>query len=176
MLRKCYLGYGRDIHPNFINPTVNNMFNTKVVACDWITTFNDAQLIINKKRLKNGFNYELYKDEYRLMENMTMKDGTHPIRVNKYTAIPDDYKGWIFSSIGALDAISFDEFEWYLTNAAGFYNKTNPMFNPFNHNTFDEMVMAQTYIDFTGMSQKERRIACKEINEIGFHGIVLRRR
>lgn len=176
MLRKCWLGYGRDIHPSFINPTENNKFHTKIVACDWITTFNDAQLELDKTRLVNGIKYEIYKDDYRQMENITMKDGTHPIKVNKYTAIPDDYKGWMFCSVGALDSISFDEFEWYLTNGAGYYNKENPSFNPFAHKTFDEMVMAQSYINFSGMSQKERRAACKSTGESGFHGIVLRRK
>jgi hypothetical protein len=176
MLRKCYLGYGRDIHPTFINPTEINEYHTKVVACDWITTFDEAQVELNKKRLVNGIKFEIYKDEFPVMKNMTMKDGTHPIRVNKYTAIPDDYYGWIFSSVGALDSISYSEFEWYLTNGAGYYNKENPEFNPFLHKTFDEMVMAQSYINFKEMSQKERRAACKATGETGFHGIVLRRK
>jgi hypothetical protein len=176
MLRKCWLGYGRHLNLNFYNPTAKNKFKTMTVGVDWITTFNDAQLELDKTRLVNGIKYETYKDDYRQMENMTMKDGTHPIKVNKYTAIPDDYDGWIFCSVGALDSISFDEFEWYLTNGAGYYNKDNPSFNPFSHRTFDEMVMAQSYIDFSGMTQKERRFACKDKGESGFHGIVLRRK
>lgn len=176
MLRKCWLGWGRHLSLNFYNPTSKNKFKTMTVGCDWITTFDDAQKEQDKSRLLNGIKYELYKDDYKFMQNMTMKDGTHPIRVNKYTAIPDDYYGWIFASVGALDNISFDEFEWYLTNGAGYYNRENPKYNPFSHQTFDEMVMAQSYIDFTGMSQKERRIACKSTGESGFHGIVLRRK
>lgn len=176
MLRKCWLGYGRHLNLSFYNPTAQNEFKTMTVGVDWITTFNDAQLELNKTRLVNGIKFETYKDDYRQMENMTMKDGTHPIKVNKYTAIPDDYEGWAFCSVGALDSISFDEFEWYLTNGAGYYNKENPSFSPFVHNTFDEMVMAQSYIDFHGMTQKERRVACKETGESGFHGIVLRRK
>lgn len=176
MLRKCYLGYGRHLNLNFYNPEVKNKFKTMTVGVDWITTFKDAQLELNKTRLKNGFNYELYKNDYPQMENMTMKDGTHPIRVNRYTAIPDDYTGWIFCSVGALDAISFEEFEWYLTNAAGYYNNINPSFNPFSHRSFDEMVMAQSKIDFSGMTQPQRRAACKATGESGFHGIVIRRK
>lgn len=175
MLRKCWLGYGRHLNLNFYNPTAKNKFKTMTVGVDWITTFNDAQLKLDKTRLVNGIKYETYKEDYRQMENITMKDGTHPIKVNKYTAIPDDYKGWIFCSVGALDSISFDEFEWYLTNGARYYNKENPSFNPFAHRTFDEMVMAQSFIDFSGMTQKERRVACKATGESGFHGIVLRR-
>ena len=97
MLRKCWLGYGRHISANFFNPTAKNKFNTMVVACDWITSFNDAQLEFNKERLLTGIKYELYKDDYKQMQNITMKDGTHPIKINKYTAIPDDYYGWMFS-------------------------------------------------------------------------------
>lgn len=175
MLRNCYLGYGRDIHPNFYNPTAKNKYKTMVVACDWITSFNDAQLELNKNRLLTGIKYEKYKDDYKFMQNITMKDGTHPIKINKYTAIPDDYFGWMFCSIGALDKISFDEFEWYLSNAKGYFNSEKPFHSPFKHKIFDAMVMAQSYIDFTNLSQEERRIACKKTGESGFHGIVLRR-
>lgn len=156
MLKQCCLGYGRDIHPNFYNPTAKNAYKTKVVCCDWITTFPDAQLEIDKTRLRNGFTYQNYRDDYVVMENMTMRDGTHPIRTNKYTGIPDDYSGWIFCSVGVLDVLSNEEFEWYMTNAKGYYNRTNPSFNPFIHRASNEMV-----------SNSDTK---------GFHGIVLRRK
>ncbi len=176
MTRQCFLGYGRHLNLNFYNPTAKNKYKTLTVGCDWLTTFDDAQKEMDKTRLINGFKYEKYKDDYRIMENMTMRDGTHPIRINNHNAIPDDYYGWIFCSIGVLDVLSNDEFEWYLTNAARYYNTVNPNFNPFKHRTFDEMVMAQTYIDFTGMTQKERRAACSATGESGFHGLVIRRK
>lgn len=156
MLKKCYLGYGRNIHPNFDNPTEKNKYKKKVVCCDWITTFDDAQKEINKSRLRNGFKYKDYKDDYITMENMTMKDGENPIKVGKYTAIPDDYCGWIFCSVGILDVLSHDEFEWYMTNCKGYFNRTNIAANPFNHRASNEMVSNH--------------------NLKGFHGIVLRRK
>lgn len=156
MLKKCYLGYGRDLHPNFYNPTAKNKYKTKVVCCDWITTFPDAQLEMNKNRLLNGFSYKNYKDDFMEMQNMTMKDGTHPIRADKYTGIPDDYYGWVFCSVGVLDVLSDEEFEWYITNAKGYYNRQNPSANPFAHRASDDMV-----------SNPDTK---------GFHGIILRRR
>jgi hypothetical protein len=176
MKRECFLGYGRHLNLSFYNPTAKNKYKTMTVGVDWLTSYDDAQKHYDKRKMKNGFKYEAYKNDYRKMENMTMKDGTNPIRINKYTAIPDDYMGWMFCSIGVLDVLSYDEFEWYLTNAAGYYNTENPEHNPFNHRTFDEMVMAQSYIDFSGMNQKERRAACKATGETGFHGLVIRRK
>ena len=90
MLKKCYLGYGRKIRMNFYNPTAENKFKTKLVAVDWITTFDDAQKEINKLPLTNGFKYENYKDDFVIMQNITMKDGTHPIRVESFRGIPDE--------------------------------------------------------------------------------------
>lgn len=156
MLKRCYLGYGRDLHPNFYNPTVKNEYKTKIVCCDWITTFSDAQKEVDATRLRNGFTYKNYKDDYVIMQNMIMKDGTNPIKVGKYTAIPDDYCGWVFCSVGVLDVLSNEEFEWYITNAKGYYNKTNTEFNPFKHKATDSMVSNP------GVK--------------GFHGIVLRRK
>lgn len=152
--RECYLGYGRKIRMNFINPTKDNDYHTKLVAVDWITSFDDAQLEINKTPLQNGFKYEDYKDDFVEMVNMTMKDGSHPIRVNDFNGIPDDYRGWVFCAVGVLDVLSYDYYEWYPTNCKGYYN-SNPNINPFNHRASNEMV--------------------SNPNTTGFHGIVLRR-
>ncbi len=155
MLRQCYLGYGRKIRMNFYNPTATNKFKTKLVAVDWITTFDDAQKEINKLPLTNGFKYENYKDDFVIMKNMTMKDGTHPIRVESFRGIPDDYYGWVFCAIGVLDVLSYDYYEWYITNAKGYYNRIKPSSNPFIHRASNEMV-----------SNPDTK---------GFHGVVLRR-
>ncbi|MCL2860887.1 MAG: adenine-specific methyltransferase EcoRI family protein [Firmicutes bacterium] len=112
-LKQCYLGYGRKMRMNFHSPTLANNYNEKLVACDWLTTFNDAQNEIDKKRLRTGIKFEEYRDDYPIMENMTMKDETNPIRVNNFLAVPDDYFGWMFCSIGILDVLSNEEFEWY---------------------------------------------------------------
>ncbi|MCL2539924.1 MAG: adenine-specific methyltransferase EcoRI family protein [Firmicutes bacterium] len=155
LLKQCYLGYGRKLRMNFFNPTIDNEYNTKLVACDWITTFYDAQEAVDKSRLLNGIKYEDYEDEYMVMENMTMKDGTHPIRVNNFRAIPDDYYGWMFCSIGVLDILSNEEFEWYGTGFKGYLN-TNRHISPFEHRASNEMV--------------------SNANTKGFHGVVIRRR
>lgn len=156
MLRQCYLGYGRKIRMNFYNPTVNNEFKTKLVAVDWLTSFDDAQKEVNKHLLNNGFKYENYKDDFVVMENMVMKDGTHPIRVESFRGIPDDYYGWVFCAIGVLDVLSYDYYEWYITNAKGYYNRENKAYNPFAHRASNEMV-----------SNSDTK---------GFHGVVLRRK
>ncbi len=155
MLKTCYLGYGRHLSLNFYNPTENNQFKTKTVAVDWLTSFSDAQDEINKQQLRNGFKYENYKNDFTAMKNMTMKDGTHPIRADKFSGIPDDYFGWIFCSVGVLDVLSNDEFEWHITNAKGYYNKVNPSANPFAHRASNEMV--------------------SNPGEKSFHGVVIRR-
>ena len=90
------------------------------------------------------------------MQNITMKDGTHPIRVESFRGIPDDYYGWVFCAIGVLDVLSYDYYEWYITNCKGYYNRENPSYNPFAHRASNEMV--------------------SNPNSKGFHGVILRRK
>jgi hypothetical protein len=72
MLKQAYLGFGIELHMTFDNPTKeNNYSGTKIVNCDWITTFPEAQAARNKKHFKSGVKYELYKDEYEELPNMT---------------------------------------------------------------------------------------------------------
>lgn len=135
MLGTAFLGFSANTSAgylalNFINPTIENEFHTKKVACDWITSFSEAQDARNKKKLNTGIKYELYKHDYEELPNMVMKDGTHPIRV-ACDAIPDDYPGWMFSAPNVLAAISFTEYDWYGTHFTGYFNKTNPDANPF---------------------------------------------
>lgn len=139
MLHKCYLGYGRHLNINFVNPDTQGIAKCKLVGVDWITTFSDAQDEIDKTRLYNNVQYETYKDEFYEMENMTMKDGTHPIRINNISIIPDDYSGWMFSSIGVLDKLSNEEFEWYIPKCQKYFNQTCSTLNPFNHNISEDM-------------------------------------
>lgn len=91
MLKQAYLGLGVHLALNFNNPTKDNAYHTKSVACDWITSFSEAQDERNARHFKSGIVYELYKDEFVEMPNMTMKDGTHPIRVP--AQFPEDYDG-----------------------------------------------------------------------------------
>ena len=135
MLGTTFLGFSANTSAgylalNFINPTIDNAFHTKKVACDWITSFHEAQETRNAKKLNTGIKYDIYSQEYEELPNMVMKDGTHPIRV-ACDAIPDDYTGWMFSAPNVLATISFTEYEWYGTHFTGYFNKTNPAANPF---------------------------------------------
>lgn len=156
MLRKAYLGYGRQIGLNFNNPTAENRYNKKLVMCDWITSFSERQDEINKIPFVTGIKYELYKDEYFEMENMTMKDGTHPMRLQNFKSMPDDYDGWMFCSVGILDVLPQDDYEWYGTNFHKYFNRNNISANPFNHKMSNEM--------------------CIHNNKQMFHGIVFRKK
>lgn len=156
MLRQAYLGFGVEVHMTFDNPTKDNNYSgTKVVNCDWITTFPEAQAARNVKQFKSGIKYDMYKDEFVYMPNMTMKDGTHPIRVSMST-YPEDYIGWMFTTVGVLDNLDMDTYEWYATECKGYLNQ-HPDFSPFAHK-----VDADTYIIANGKK--------------AFGGIVFRKR
>ena len=132
MLRKAYLGSGIEIHMEFNNPTKENGYNgTKIVNCDWIVSYPEAQMERNAKHYKSGIKYADYADEYEVMPNMVMKDGTCPIRVSMST-YPEDYDGWMFASSGVLDNLDQDTYEWYGTGFRGYFNKINPTANPFS--------------------------------------------
>ena len=62
----------------------------------------------------------------------------------------------MFSSIGVLNELSNDEFEWYITSAKGYFNKENPQANPFAHRVTDTMLT---------LNDKRK-----------YHGIILRRK
>jgi hypothetical protein len=144
MLEQAYLGFGIELHMTFDNPTrENNYSGTKVVNCDWITSFPEAQAERNAKHFKSGISYNLYKEEYIEMIGMTMKDGTHPIRVSMST-YPEDFDGWMFSTIGVLDNLDMETYEWYVTECKKYLN-SNPEASPFTHK-----VDAQTYIGADG--------------------------
>lgn len=144
MLKQAYLGFGIELHMTFDNPTKeNNYSGTKVVNCDWITSFPEAQDTRNAKHFKSGVKYTLYKDEFVEMPNMTMKDGTHPIRVSMST-YPEDFNGWMFTTVGVLDNLDMETYEWYTTECKGYLNQ-HPEYSPFTHK-----VDAKTYIGVDG--------------------------
>lgn len=133
ILKQAYLGFGVHLALTFANPTKeNNYSGERAVACDWITSFSEAQAERNAKHFKSGVKYDLYKDEYKEMPNMIMKDGTHPIRVST-SAYPEDYTGWMFAPISVLDNLDQEAYEWYGTHLHGYFNSTNPGANPFAH-------------------------------------------
>lgn len=139
MLGEAYLGFGVELHMTFDNPTKeNNYSGTKVVNCDWITSFPEAQRARNAKHFKSGIKYDIYKEDYEEMPAMTMKDGTHPIRVSMST-YPEDYNGWMFATIGVLDNLDQEVYEWYCTAYYGYYNNNNGENNIFAHKASRDM-------------------------------------
>jgi len=163
MLNEAYLGTSGNTNSgylalDFLNPTAENAYKVKKVACDWITSFSEAQDERNKILHGHitGIDYEVYAKDYIEMPEMTMLDGSHPIRVPA-DGIPDNYTGWMFASANILTKVDLSEYEWYGTNFKGYYNKTNPGANPFSHEATDDMVK-------------------NPVNGKGFHGIVFRRK
>ena len=159
MLKKAYLGHNIYIGLNFYNPTSTNEYKQKSVACDWITSYSEAQEERNAeyKNHKSGVDYNLYKDDYLVYENITMKDGTHPIRVPA-TQLPDNYNGWMLTSVNVLNTIDLDEYEWYITNAKKYFNTTNPSANPFAHKATDTMLILNGKKCFHGIVLKKKTI------------------
>ena len=157
MFNQAYLGFGVHLALTFANPTnENNYSGERAVACDWITSFPEAQDKRNAKHFKSGVKYDIYKDEYKEMPNMLMKDGTHPIRVST-SAYPEDYTGWMFAPISVLDNLDQEAYEWYSTSFRKYFNSTNPGANPFAHKLSDEM-----YIKADGKP--------------GFYGVIFRKK
>ena len=155
--REAYLGYGAGIPDmNFYNPITNNLYKTKIIAVDWITSFSDAQDERNEElqNKQTGIDYNIYKDEYIEMENMIMKDGTKAIRVPA-TQIPDNYSGWMFTSVQFLQLYDLRKYDWYPTNLMGYYN-SHPEINPFKG--------------------KAGNHVCKHNGKSMFHGIVFRKK
>ena len=123
MLGKAYLGYGVHLPLTFANPTKeNNYSGEKSVACDWITSFSEAQAERNARHFKSGVKYDLYKDEFEVVDKMVMKDDTCPIRVST-SVYPEDFIGWMFASISILDNLDQETYEWYSTDTTGFFNQ-----------------------------------------------------
>ena len=159
MLKQAYLGYSGNneagyLALNFNNPTVENKYHTKKVACDWITSFDNAQQERNSKHWKSGVKYEIYKDEYINMTDMPMKDGTFPIRVPS-DAFPEDYDGWMFTPVNVLNKLD-ETYEWYITNCKGYLN-AHPEINPLNQAATDKMV-------------------ANPLTGKGFHGVLFRKK
>lgn len=135
MERKVWLGYGRHLAMEFKNPTGGK---NKKVAVDWITTWPDAQIMLNKSDINSKITYD--KMAYKDMTYMTMKDGTKPIKINSVSQIPEDYFGWMFTSVAVLDKLNYDKYEWYCTGCKSYFNKKHPELNPFSHKVNNEMI------------------------------------
>ncbi len=137
---EAYLGFGRVVKMDFINPTEENNYETKEVTCDWVVSWDDAQKRVNELDHHSNTSYELYKDSYEFCENMTMKDGTHPLRVPA-TRVPEDYDGWMFTDVGILTNLNTDKYELYCTSFFKYYNQEHPELNPFAHKFTNDMLI-----------------------------------
>ena len=140
MEHKAYLGFGVHLALKFDNPTKNNLTHIKSVACDWLVSYPEAQAERNRNYKATGIKYETYKDEFIEMPNMTMKDGSHPIRVGG-SAYPEDYSGWMFGGINILDSLDQENYEWISTNCKKYFNTTKPELNPFSHKLSDSPML-----------------------------------
>lgn len=122
MLGKAYLGCGRHLALKFKNPTqANNYTGVKEVACDWVTSYPEAQQELNNRHYKSSVTYDLYKSDFEVVDKMIMADNTSPIRVSTST-YPNDYDGWMFGAVSILDNLDQDTYEWYSTDTTGFFN------------------------------------------------------
>lgn len=135
MERKAYLGYGRHLAMNFNNPTGGK---GKKVAIDWIVSWSDAQDEIDKLSYDTGIKYD--KLSYKEMPYMTMKDGTKPLKIKSVTEIPDDYDGYMFTSVAVLDKLSYAKYDWICTGCKRYFNKEHKELNPFAHPVSNEMI------------------------------------
>lgn len=157
-LKQAYLGHGIELHIEFDNPTKENGYNgTKIVNCDWLTSYPEAQTERDAKHFRTGIKYEEYKEDFVEMPNMTLKDGTHPIRVSMST-YPEDYDGWMFACWGVLDKLDQTEYEWLCTNCKKYFNSINPEANPFSHKLSDGAMLKASD------------------GKIKFHGILFRKK
>ena len=141
MRKKAYFGRNAAIGCDFINPIPENASKQKGVRCDWITSFPEAQdeRNIENSKHKFGIDYELYKDEFKEIKSITMKDGTHPIIADKRT-FPYNYDGWMFVSTSLLHQLDLTKYEWYGTNFKKYFNTTHPEKNPCMHKMSDTML------------------------------------
>ena len=135
MERKAYLGYGRHLAMNFNNPTGGK---GKKVAVDWIVSWPDAQNEVDKLSYDTGLKYD--KLSYKEMPYMTMKDGTKPLKIKSVTEIPDDYNGYMFTSVAVLDKLNQSKYDWICTGCKRYFNKEHPEKNPFAHAVSNEMM------------------------------------
>lgn len=147
--KQAYLGHIIHLNLDFSNPTPENRYGVKTVSCDWLVSWPEAQAERNKAPRRTYISYEDYKDEYQTMENITMRDGTHPIIVSAGT-VPDDYAGWMFGPISVLDGIDMDGCEWYCTKFAKYFEE-HPEENPCAHPFSSKMRVHNGKEKFTGI-------------------------
>lgn len=153
MEHQAWLGYNRhfavDYHENDV---------VKKVAVDWLTSYGDAQcnLLVSTTATKST----LYKKPIA-MNNITMKDGTHPVRYSVDDGkIPENI--WLFASSAILDTlpyhISDNRIEWYATGCKKYFNKEFPEKNPLAHKFTNNMLKyGKGEMSFPGIIFRLRR-------------------
>ena len=135
MEKKAYLGYGRHLAMEFNNPTGGK---GKKVAVDWLVSWPDAQKEVDKLSCKTGKVYD--KLAYKEMPYMTMKDGTKPLKIKSVADIPDNYDGYMFTSVAVLDRLNQNKYDWICTGCKKYFNKEHKELNPFAHPVSNEMI------------------------------------
>ena len=154
MERWAWLGYNRHFAADY-----GENGEIKKVAADWLTSYPDAQrdLIASTTAPKSA----LYKKPIE-MDNITMKDGTHPIRYSADDGeIPENV--WLFSSGAILDTLPYgganDRIEWYAAGCKKYFNKEFPEKNPLAHRfTNDMLKYGNGEMSFPGIIFRIRRM------------------
>ena len=154
MERRAWLGYDRHFAADY-----GENGEIKKVAADWLTSYPDAQrdLIASTTAPKSA----LYKKPIE-MDNITMKDGTHPIRYSADDGeIPENV--WLFSSGAILDTLPYgganDRIEWYAAGCKKYFNKEFPEKNPLAHRfTNDMLKYGNGEMSFPGIIFRIRRM------------------
>lgn len=154
MEHRAWLGYNRHFAVDYRESS-----EVKKVAADWLTSYIDAQhdLAVSTTAPKSA----LYKKPIE-MNNITMKDGTHPIRYSADDGeIPENT--WLFASSAILDALPYyasrDIVEWYATGCKKYFNKEFPEKNPLAHKFTNGMLRyGNGEMSFPGIIFRIRRI------------------
>lgn len=138
MENKVWLGRNRHFAVDYCGQD-----KIKKLAVDWLTSYSDAQhdLFMSGSNTRAS----LYKKPVE-MTNITMKDGTHPIRYSADNGkIPENT--WLFASSAMLDTLPYylgtfpkGKIEWYATGCKKYFNKDFPEKNPLAHKFTNEML------------------------------------
>lgn len=147
MENKAFLGYGISKHITFDTPDEEK--KNRIINCDWITTFNEAQEERDSRHFTTGIKYVEHKDEFIVLNKMTSKEGTHPIKVS-VPCWPDDYDDWMMASVMALDYLDQSKYEWVCLSCQGFLNKTNRDRNPLDRDVRNDMFVIDGKKHFNG--------------------------
>jgi monofunctional biosynthetic peptidoglycan transglycosylase len=80
------------------------------------------------------------------MPYMTMKDGTKPLKIKSVTEIPDDYKGYMFTSVAVLDRLNQSKYNWICTGCKRYFNKEHPEKNRLGASTISQQTAKNVFL------------------------------